>query len=186
VQHSTNRKPRIRQNPRFSDQPGLGNLVYRVNHPDVLRDREEPSWEHVLVKKHIVMVGSWPCAVSSEVHINGRRVRKPIREDKGKATVPESEDEKDPKRTRMVLSKGPKVVRPGYSRLSGDAARVTDRGGEFGNPNWVDQVRWEYNTDGQTDQVTQDSRGNQDGYSDQWVDQVTRDSQGNRDSSSGQ
>jgi hypothetical protein len=43
-------------------------------------------------------------------------------------TVPESEDEMDPKRTCRVLSKGHEVVRLGYSRLSGDAARVTDRG----------------------------------------------------------
>jgi hypothetical protein len=57
--------------------------------------------------------------VSSEVHINGRCVRELVREDKGKATVPESEDEKDPKRTRRVLSKGHEVVRLGYSRLKG-------------------------------------------------------------------
>jgi hypothetical protein len=40
----------------------------------------------------------------------------------GKGTVLESEDEKDPKRARMVLSKGCEVVGLGYSRLSGDAA----------------------------------------------------------------
>jgi hypothetical protein len=81
------------------------------------------------------MVGSWPCTVSSEVHINGRHVSEPVREDKGKATVPESEDEKDPKRARMVLSKGHEVAGLGYSRLSGDAARVVDRGEESSNPN---------------------------------------------------
>jgi hypothetical protein len=79
----------------------------------VLRKEEEPSWVREQVKKHVVMVGSWPCTVSSEVYINGRRVSEPVREDKGKATVLESEDEKDPKRTRMVLSKGREVVRPG-------------------------------------------------------------------------
>jgi hypothetical protein len=66
-----------------------------------------------------MMVGLWPCKVSYEVHINGRCVSEPVREDKGKATVPESEDEKDPKRTRRVLSKGREVVRLGYSRLKG-------------------------------------------------------------------
>jgi hypothetical protein len=71
----------------------------------------------------------------------------------------------DPKRTRMVLSKGREVVRPSYSRLSRDDARVTDRGEESGIPNQVDWVHWEYDTDQWIDQVTQDSRGNRDGYS---------------------
>jgi hypothetical protein len=66
-----------------------------------------------------------------------------------------------------VLSTGHELVGPGYSRLSGDAARVTDRGGESGNPNRVDQVRREYDTDRQIDQVTQDSQGNWDGGSSQ-------------------
>jgi hypothetical protein len=44
----------------------------------------------------------------------------------------------------MVLSKGHDVVGPGYSRLSGDVARVTDRGEESGNSNRVCQ---EYDTD---------------------------------------
>jgi hypothetical protein len=79
----------------------------------------------------------------------------------------------------MVLSKGREVVRPGYSRLSGDAARVADRGEESGNPNRVDWVRQEYDTDCWTDQVTRDSRGNQDGYLGRWVDRVTQDSRGN-------
>jgi hypothetical protein len=66
-------------------------------------------------------------------------------------TVLESEDEKDPKRASMVLSKGHEVVGSGYSRLSGDAARVVDKGGESGNPNWVHR---EYNTNQRTDRVT--------------------------------
>jgi hypothetical protein len=41
------------------------------------------------------MVGSWLCIVSSEVHIHGRRVSDPVRLDKSKAMVLESEDEKD-------------------------------------------------------------------------------------------
>jgi hypothetical protein len=50
-----------------------------------------------------------------------------VREDKGKATILELEDEKDLKRTHMVLSKGHEMVGPSYSRLSGDGARVMDR-----------------------------------------------------------
>jgi hypothetical protein len=46
-----------------------------------------------------------------------------------------------------VLSKGCEVVGLGYSRLSADVARVTDRGGESGNPNRVDWVHREYDTD---------------------------------------
>jgi hypothetical protein len=61
-----------------------------------------------------MMVGPWPCKVSSEIHINGRRVSERIRKDKGKATIPKLEDEKDPKRARMVLSKGHEVVGLGY------------------------------------------------------------------------
>jgi hypothetical protein len=64
----------------------------------MLHKEEEPSWEQEQVKKHIVMVGSWPCTVSSEVHINLRRASEPVWKDKGKAMVLESEDEKDPKR----------------------------------------------------------------------------------------
>jgi hypothetical protein len=87
-----------------------------------------------------MMVRSWPCTASFEVHINGRCVSEPVREDKGKVCVRESEDEKDLKRAHMVLSKGRKVVGLGYSRLSGDAARVADRGEELSNPNWVYRV----------------------------------------------
>jgi hypothetical protein len=71
VQHSTNWEPGIRQNPRFNDRSGSGNPDRRVNRPDVLRDGEELSREQEQVKKHVVVVESWPCAVSSEVHING-------------------------------------------------------------------------------------------------------------------
>jgi hypothetical protein len=52
------------------------------------------------------------------------------------------------------LSKGHEVVRPGYSRLLGDAARVADKGGELGNPNWVERLRQKYDTDRQTYRVT--------------------------------
>jgi transketolase N-terminal domain/subunit len=53
--------------------------------------------------------------------------------------VSESEDEKDPKRTRMVLSRGHELVGLGYS-TSADAARVTDRGRKSDNPNGVGRV----------------------------------------------
>jgi hypothetical protein len=86
----------------------------------------------------------------------------------------------------MVLSKGHMVVRPGYSRLSGDVARVADRGGESGKPNQVDWVCREYDMDRQTDRVTWDSRDNRDGYLSWWIDWATRDNQGNRDGGSGQ
>jgi hypothetical protein len=186
VQHSTDQKPGIRQNPRFTDRSGSVYPDHRVNRPDMLRKEEEPSRKQEQVKKNVMMVGSWPCTGSSNVCINGRRVSELVREDKGKAMVPELEDEKDLKRTRMVLSKGCKVARPDYSRLSGDAARVVDKGGESGNHNRVDWVRREYDTDQRTDRVTRDSQGNQDGYSGQEIDWVTRDSRGNRDCGSGQ
>jgi hypothetical protein len=66
------------------------------------------------------------------------------------------------------------VVGPGYSRLSGDAARVTDRGGELSNPNQVDRVCRDYDMDQWRDRVTQDIRGNRDSGSGQQADQVTR------------
>jgi hypothetical protein len=137
VQHSTDLEPGIRQNPWFTDQTGSGNPDHHVNHPDVLGDREESSRRPEQTKEHILMVCSWPCKVSSKVHINGRRVSEPVQDDKGKATVLKSDDEKDPKRSLMVLSKAPEVVGQGYPRLSWDATRAADRGEESGNPNRV-------------------------------------------------
>jgi hypothetical protein len=89
------------------------------------------------------MVVSWPCKVSSEIHINGRHVSESVQKDKGKEMVPESKDEEDPKRACMALSKGHEVVRLGYSRLSRDAATVADVGEESGDLSWVHQVRQE-------------------------------------------
>jgi hypothetical protein len=88
--------------------------------------------------------------------------------------VPELEGEKDPKRARMVLSKGREVIRLGCSRLSGDAARATNRE-ESGNLNRVDRVHREYDTDW----VTRESWSNWDGYLGRRADWVTRDSRGN-------
>jgi hypothetical protein len=57
----------------------------------------------------------------------------------------------------MVSSRVHKVVGPDYTRLSGDAARVTDRGEESGNPNRANRVCREYNMDRQIDQFAQDN-----------------------------
>jgi hypothetical protein len=104
-----------------------------------------------------MMVGSWPCKVSSEIHINGRRVSEPVREDKSLTMATESEDEKDLKRARVVLSKGHEVVRAGYSRLTSAAAKVMDRGENLENPNRVSRVSQDNNTDRQEDRVSQNS-----------------------------
>jgi hypothetical protein len=71
VQHNTDLESGIRQNPWFADQSGSGNPDRRVNHPDVLRDEEESSRRPEQTEEHVVMVGSWPCKVSSEIHANG-------------------------------------------------------------------------------------------------------------------
>jgi hypothetical protein len=92
---------------------GSGNPDCCVNRLDVLRDGEESSRRPEQAEEHIVMVGSWPCKVSSEIHINGRRVIEPVRKDKGKMMNTKPEDEKDPKRARVVLFKGREVVGPG-------------------------------------------------------------------------
>jgi hypothetical protein len=60
------------------------------------------------------MVGSWPCKVSYEIHINGRCVSEPVHDDKGKTTAMEPEDGKDLKRARVVVSMGCEVVSLGY------------------------------------------------------------------------
>jgi hypothetical protein len=49
-------------------------------------------------------------------------------------TTTELEDEKDPKRAHAVLSKGCEVVGASYSRLTGAAIKVTDRGENLGAP----------------------------------------------------
>jgi hypothetical protein len=113
AQLSTDWEPGIRQNPRFTNLSGSGNPDRCVNRLDVLRDGEDSSRRPEQAKEHIVMVGSWPCKVSSKIHINGRRVSEPVREDKGKMMNSKLEDEKDPKRARVVLFKGCEVVRPG-------------------------------------------------------------------------
>jgi hypothetical protein len=90
--------------------------------------------------QNIVMVGLWPCKVSSKVHINGRRVSESVHEDKGKMIAMELKDGKDPKRARVVLSKGREVVGPGYSRVTSVAAKVIDKRVNLGNHNQVNRV----------------------------------------------
>jgi hypothetical protein len=82
----------------------------------------------------------------------------------------------------MVLSKGHEVVGPGYSRMSGDVVRVTDRGRELDNPNRVGWVPQDYGMDRRTDWVTRGSQDNRDGGSGQQADRVTWVSHGNGDS----
>jgi hypothetical protein len=133
----------------------LGNPDCHVNRPDVLHDGEESSRRPEQTEEHVVMVGSWPCKVSSKIHMNGWRISELVHEDKGKTTATEPKDEKDPKRARVVLSKGHVVVGLGYSRLTGAATKVTDRGENSGNPSRISQ---DNGTDRQTDQVSRVSQ----------------------------
>jgi hypothetical protein len=87
-----------------------------------------------------MMVGSWPCKVLSKIHINGRRISEPVRKDKGNTTATEPEDKKDPKRARVVLSKDRELDVMGYSRLTGAATKVTDRGVNSSKLSWVNRV----------------------------------------------
>jgi hypothetical protein len=54
--------------------------------------------------------------------------------------APEPEDRKDPKRARVVPSKGREVVGPGYLRVIGVAAKITDKRENSGNHGWVNWV----------------------------------------------
>jgi hypothetical protein len=127
VQRSTHQEPEIRQNPQFADRSGSSNPYHCVNHPNVLHDEGGSSRRPEQTEEHIVMLGSWPFNVSSEIHVNGRRVSQPVHEDKGKTTSPEPEDRKDTKRACVVLSKGHEVVGPGYLRVIDVAAKVMDK-----------------------------------------------------------
>jgi protein tyrosine/serine phosphatase len=61
----------VKANPWFTDQLNLGNPDCHVNHLNVLRDGEESSRRLKQTEEHVMIVDSWPCKVSSEVHING-------------------------------------------------------------------------------------------------------------------
>jgi hypothetical protein len=78
------------------------------------------------------MVCSWSCNVLSEIHINGRRVSESVREDKGKMMAPKPEDWKDPKRARVVLSKGHEVIGLSYSWVTGVATKGHGQERKFG------------------------------------------------------
>jgi hypothetical protein len=72
MQHATNHAPRIRQVTRFADRVGLDNPDRWVNHANVLHGGEGPSSrKQEQTEEHVMMVGLWPCRVSSEIHING-------------------------------------------------------------------------------------------------------------------
>jgi very-short-patch-repair endonuclease len=55
-------------------------------------------------------------------------------------TAPGPEDRKDPKRARVVLSKGHEVVRLGNSRVIGVAAKVMNKKENSGNHGWVNRI----------------------------------------------
>jgi hypothetical protein len=185
VQHSIDREPGIRQNPWFADWSGSGNPDHCVNHPDVLRNEGGLLRRPKQNEEHVVMVGSWPCKVSFKVHINGRRVSEPVHEDKAKMMASEPEDRKDPKRARLVLSKGHEVVGPGYSRVTGVAAKVTDKRENSDNHGRVNRVRkteqhypcWvskNSNMDQQANWVSQATRVSLNSSTDRRIDQVHR------------
>jgi hypothetical protein len=71
VQHSIDREPDIRQNPQFAERSGSGKPDRRVDRPDVLHNKGGSSRRPEQTEEHVVMLGSWPCKVSSEIHING-------------------------------------------------------------------------------------------------------------------
>jgi hypothetical protein len=86
----------------------------------------------------------------------------------------EQEDKKDLKRACVLLSKVHEVVRSGYSRSTGAAAKAMDRDENLGNPNRVSWDRQENNTDRQADRVGLVSRVNQNSSMDQRADRVSR------------
>jgi transketolase N-terminal domain/subunit len=59
-------------------------------------------------------------------------------------TGTEPKDEKDPKRARVVLSKGHEVVGTGDSRMTCAAAMVMDRGENSGNHSRVSKTEQHY------------------------------------------
>jgi hypothetical protein len=71
VQHFIDREPGMWKNLWFTNRSGSGNLDHHFNRPDVLHDEGGLSGRPEQTEEHVVMVGSWPCKVSSEIHING-------------------------------------------------------------------------------------------------------------------
>jgi hypothetical protein len=72
MQHATDGAPGIRQITRFADWVCSDNPDRRVKHANMLHGGEGPSSrKQEQTEEHVMMVGSWPCRVSSEIHING-------------------------------------------------------------------------------------------------------------------
>jgi hypothetical protein len=72
MQQATDRKPKIKQKTRFADRIGSDNPNRQVNYANVLHGGEGPlSHKKERTEEHVMMVGSWPCRVSFEIHING-------------------------------------------------------------------------------------------------------------------
>jgi hypothetical protein len=72
MQHATDRAPRIWQNTWFADRVGSDNPDRQVNRANVLHGGEGPSsCKQEQTEEHVMMVGSWPCRVSSKIHTNG-------------------------------------------------------------------------------------------------------------------
>jgi hypothetical protein len=64
--------PGIRQITQFANWSCSGNSDRHVTHADVLHGVEgSSSRKQEQTEEHVMMIGSWPCRVSSEVHING-------------------------------------------------------------------------------------------------------------------
>jgi hypothetical protein len=101
----------------------------------------------------------------TEIHINGRCVSEPAREDKGKMMAPEPEDRKDTKRERVVLSKGHEVVGPGHLRVTGVATNVIDKKENSGNHSRVHRVsKIEQHYPSRVKWVSQNSNTNRQAY----------------------
>jgi hypothetical protein len=72
MQHATDRALGIRQITQFADRVGSDNPGRWVNRANVLHGGEGPSsHKKEQTEEDVMMVGSWPCRVSSEIHING-------------------------------------------------------------------------------------------------------------------
>jgi hypothetical protein len=66
------RAPGIKQNTRFANRVGSDNPDRQVNCAIVLHGGEVPSsHKQEQTEEHVMMVGSWSCRMSSEIHING-------------------------------------------------------------------------------------------------------------------
>jgi hypothetical protein len=72
MQQATDRAPKIKHNTRFADRIGSDNPNRQVNCANMLHGGEGSlSRKKERTEEHVMMVGSWPCRVSSEIHING-------------------------------------------------------------------------------------------------------------------